>query len=92
MIFASPDQRKMCSTGGWQTATERGYKDWFLETNTVEARSSCNKDPNHMEIPGLLLHFESVGTLLKIRVERKHSTLRGVPASGAILSECLLLI
>lgn len=28
---------------------------------SFEARSSCNKDPNHMEIPCLLLSVESVG-------------------------------
>lgn len=37
-----------------------------------------------MEIPGLLLSVESVGTLLRSRAERKHSALRGVPASGAM--------
>lgn len=36
-----------------------------------------------MEIPGLLLSVQSVGTLLRNRAERKHPTLRRVPASGA---------
>lgn len=30
-------------------------------TMCFEARSSCNEDPNHMEIPCLLLSVESVG-------------------------------
>lgn len=73
----------------WEDGRQRkGIWRWisgesFL-TMSFEARSSCNGDPNHTEIPCLLLSVESVGTLLGSRLERNYLALRWVPRCGAM--------